>query len=179
MRTAGKVVASAAIGEGCDATAFDAGLGFSVCVGGDGTITVIKEDGHDKSAWRKTVTTQKSARTMAVMTRRSTVYVAANVTDSAGTEKSNRNSFVVLVVEQHTSTVTAYWCRSNVVRAFLRVNAIGWNAATVHTTAPKPEFVPQGSPISDPGVAQHWPRKQADGDLGLVSQLRAWGCSAA
>src|SRR5208283_2490071 len=44
----GKMLASPAIGEGCDAAAFDADLSLAFASAGDGTITVIKEDGKDK-----------------------------------------------------------------------------------------------------------------------------------
>ena len=40
----GKYVAAPSIGEGCDATAFDADRGLAFASAGDGTITVIKED---------------------------------------------------------------------------------------------------------------------------------------
>src|ERR1700678_4492584 len=60
----GKVVASPAIGDGCDATAFDADRGLAFASAGDGTITVIQEQGGDKFVVAQTVTTQKSARTM-------------------------------------------------------------------------------------------------------------------
>src|SRR5580704_11921734 len=53
----GRVVASPAIGDGCDATAFDGGLGLAFASAGDGTITVIKEDGADKFSVVQTVTT--------------------------------------------------------------------------------------------------------------------------
>src|SRR5271170_4674736 len=65
----GKVVASPAIGEGCDATGVDAHRGLAFASAGDGTITVIREDGHDQFSVAQTVTKQKGARTMAVDTK--------------------------------------------------------------------------------------------------------------
>jgi hypothetical protein len=53
----GKIVASPAIGEGCDATAFDADRGLAFASAGDGTMTVIKEEGDDKFSVAQTVTT--------------------------------------------------------------------------------------------------------------------------
>jgi DNA-binding beta-propeller fold protein YncE len=62
----GKIVASSAIGEGCDATKFDDELGLAFASAGDGTITVLREDSGDKFSVAQTVTTQKGSRTMAV-----------------------------------------------------------------------------------------------------------------
>ncbi|MGB6385081.1 MAG: YncE family protein [Terriglobales bacterium] len=97
----GKVVASPSIGDGCDATAFDAGLGLAFASAGDGTITVIKiEDGNDKFSVAQTVTTQKSARTMTVDAKTHQLFtVAANVTGTRQDRKIEPDSFVVLVVE--------------------------------------------------------------------------------
>ncbi len=51
----GKVLATPAIGEGVDATAYDdeTGLAFASC-GGDAVITVVKQDSPASTAWRKT-----------------------------------------------------------------------------------------------------------------------------
>jgi YVTN family beta-propeller protein len=96
----GKVVASPAIGDGCDATAFDAERGLAFASAGDGTITVIKEDGGDKFSVAQTVTTQKSARTMTVDGKTHQLFtVAANVTGTRQDRKIEPDSFVVLVVE--------------------------------------------------------------------------------
>ena len=95
----GKMVASLAIGEGCDATGFDAGLGLAFASAGDGTITVIKEDGADKFSVAQTVATQKGARTMAVDDKTHQLYtVTANV-GPRPERKMEPGSFVVLVVE--------------------------------------------------------------------------------
>jgi len=95
----GKVVASPAIGEGCDATAFDADRGLAFAAAGDGTITVIREDSRDKFSVAQTVTTQKSARTMTVDTKTHQLFtVAANV-GPRPERKVEPDSFVVLVVE--------------------------------------------------------------------------------
>jgi YVTN family beta-propeller protein len=96
----GKVVASPAIGDGCDATGFDADRGLAFASAGDGTITVIKEDGGDKFSVAQTVTTQKGARTMAVDEKTHQIFtVTANVTGSRQERKVEPDSFVVLVVE--------------------------------------------------------------------------------
>ena len=96
----GKVVASLAIGEGCDAAGFDADRGLAFASAGDGTITVIKEDGPDKFTVAQTVTTQKGARTMAVDAQTHRLFtVTANVTGTRQERKVEPDSFVVLVVE--------------------------------------------------------------------------------
>src|ERR1035438_5448951 len=89
----GKIVATLAIGEGCDATAFDADWGLAFASAGDGTITVIKEDSPDKFSVAQTVATQKSARTMAVDTKTHQLCtVAANVSGTRENRKIDRKS---------------------------------------------------------------------------------------
>jgi DNA-binding beta-propeller fold protein YncE len=72
----GKVVATPPIGNGIDATAFDAeeGLVFNSC--GDGTLSVIHEDSPDKYTVVENASTQTGARTMAIDTRTHHVYLA-------------------------------------------------------------------------------------------------------
>jgi DNA-binding beta-propeller fold protein YncE len=95
----GKILASPAIGEGCDAVAFDADRGLIFASAGDGTITVIKEDSVDKYGVEQTVTTQKTARTMAVDKNTHQLFtVAANVGPKPD-RKVEPDSFVVLVAE--------------------------------------------------------------------------------
>ncbi|MGA7291780.1 MAG: YncE family protein [Terriglobales bacterium] len=95
----GKVVATPAIGQGCDATRFDAGRDLAFASAGDGTITVIHEDSPDKFSVVQTVTTQKSARTMALDEKTHQLFtVAANV-GPRPERKVAHGSFVVLVVE--------------------------------------------------------------------------------
>ena len=72
----GKVLATPAIGEGVDATTFDpeTGLAFASC-GGDGVLTVVKEDSPDKFSVAENVTTQKGARTLALDAKTHNVFV--------------------------------------------------------------------------------------------------------
>src|SRR5580693_613506 len=72
----GKVLATPAIGEGVDATAFDdgTGLAFASC-GGDGVLTVVREESPDKFSVAETVTTQKGARTLALDAKTHKVFV--------------------------------------------------------------------------------------------------------
>jgi DNA-binding beta-propeller fold protein YncE len=95
----GKIVASPAIGDGCDATAFDADRNLAFASAGDGTITVIHEDSADKFSVTETVTTQKGARTMALDSKTHQIFtVTANV-GPRPERKVEPDSFVVLVVE--------------------------------------------------------------------------------
>lgn len=95
----GKMIASPAIGEGCDATAFDSDRELAFASAGDGTITVIQEAGGDKFAVAETVATRKSARTMALDGKTHRLFtVAANV-GPRPERKMEPDSFVVLVVE--------------------------------------------------------------------------------
>ena len=93
----GKVVASPAIGEGCDATAFDAENGLLFRLQGR-PITVIKEDGRDRFSVAQTVTTQKAARTMAIDSKTHQLFtVTANV-GPRPERKVEPDSFVVLMI---------------------------------------------------------------------------------
>ncbi len=96
----GKVVATPAIGEGCDATAFDAERGLAFASAGEGNITVVREDGPDKFSVAQTLSTQKGARTMAVDEKTHQLFtVTANVTGTRENRKIEPDSFVVLVAE--------------------------------------------------------------------------------
>jgi YVTN family beta-propeller protein len=74
----GRHVAEVAIGKGPDAAAFDAvrGLVFS-SNGQDGTLTIIHEDDPDHYSVIDNVSTQRSARTMALDARTHRIYLAA------------------------------------------------------------------------------------------------------
>jgi len=89
---AGKVIASAPIGQGVDGAGFDpsAKLAFS-SNGGDGTLTVVRESAPGKYEAAETVTTQRSARTMTIDPKTHSIYLPA-------AEPGVKDSFVVLVV---------------------------------------------------------------------------------
>jgi len=75
---AGTVVATVPIGPGVDATAFDPGTGLVFASnGGDGTLTVVKQDGADQYAVLGNAPTQRGSRTMALDTRTHRVYLSA------------------------------------------------------------------------------------------------------
>jgi DNA-binding beta-propeller fold protein YncE len=106
----GKVLATPAIGEGVDATAFDDenGLAFASC-GGDGVLTVVKGESPDKFSVAENVPTQAGARTMALDSKTHNVYVVtakfgpppAATADNPHPRRSILpDSFVVLVVSK-------------------------------------------------------------------------------
>ena len=96
----GKMVASPTIGEGCDATDFDAERGYAFASAGDGTITVIKEENGDNFSVAQTVTTQKGARTMTLDPVSHRLFtVTANVSGTRESRKIEPESFVVIEVE--------------------------------------------------------------------------------
>jgi YVTN family beta-propeller protein len=74
----GKVVATVAIGNGPDATSFDAGKGLVFSSNGqDGTITVVKQESPDKYSVLETVPTEKSARTMTLDSKTHRLFLSA------------------------------------------------------------------------------------------------------
>jgi YVTN family beta-propeller protein len=72
---AGKVIATPPIGAGADGAGFDDGMAFS-SNGGDGTVTVVGEQGG-KWVVLETVPTQRTARTMGVDTKTHRLYLPA------------------------------------------------------------------------------------------------------
>jgi DNA-binding beta-propeller fold protein YncE len=72
----GKVLATPAIGEGVDATAFDeeTGLAFASC-GEDGVLTVVREESPDKFSVAENVPTEQGARTLALDSKTHNVFV--------------------------------------------------------------------------------------------------------
>ncbi len=71
----GKVLATPAIGDGVDATAFDdeTGLAFASC--GEGVLTVVREESPEKFSVAENVPTQQGARTLALDSKTHNVYV--------------------------------------------------------------------------------------------------------
>jgi len=70
----GQVVATLPIGDGVDATAFDAGTGLAFASCGEGVLTVVREDSSGKFSVAENVKTERGARTMAVDERTHRVY---------------------------------------------------------------------------------------------------------
>jgi DNA-binding beta-propeller fold protein YncE len=62
----GKVLATPAIGEGVDATAFDEGTSLAFASCGEGVLTVVREESPSKFSVAENVKTQEGARTLAL-----------------------------------------------------------------------------------------------------------------
>ncbi len=103
----GKVLATPAIGDGVDATAFDdeTGLAFASC--GEGVLTVVREESPDKFSVAENVPTQPGARTLALDSKTHDVFLVtakfgATPAPTADNPHPRRtilpDSFVVLVV---------------------------------------------------------------------------------
>jgi DNA-binding beta-propeller fold protein YncE len=103
----GKVLATPAIGDGVDATAFDdeTGLAFASC--GEGVLSVIREDSPVKFGVAESVPTQAGARTLALDSKTHKVYVvtakfgpppAATAENPHPRRSIVPDTFVVLVV---------------------------------------------------------------------------------
>ncbi len=103
----GKVLATPAIGDGVDATAFDdeTGLAFASC--GEGVLTVVREESTDKFSVAENVQTQAGARTLALDSKTHNVFVvtakfgpppAATADNSHPRRSIVPDTFVVLVV---------------------------------------------------------------------------------
>jgi hypothetical protein len=70
----GRVIATAPIGAGCDATAFDAQANLAFSANGDGTLTVVREETPNRFVVEN-VTTKIGARTMAIDPQRQRIYL--------------------------------------------------------------------------------------------------------
>jgi DNA-binding beta-propeller fold protein YncE len=73
----GNVVATVPIGEGPDAAAFDPDKKLAFSSNGEGTLTVVKQQGSDKYSVAQALTTEKSARTMAIDPKTHKIYLPA------------------------------------------------------------------------------------------------------
>jgi len=74
---AGKVITTVPIGEGVDANRFDPGTQLAFASTGDGTITVVHEDGPDTYRVVTNVATKRGARTMEVDLATHVVYTVS------------------------------------------------------------------------------------------------------
>ncbi|HEY2676264.1 MAG TPA: hypothetical protein VGI65_04795 [Steroidobacteraceae bacterium] len=105
----GRSVARIVVGRGPDGTAYDADLGLVFTSNGiDGTLTVIHQDSPDEYRVTATVTTQVSARTLALDPATHKIYMAAarfEAPPAASAEQPSPHaavipdSFVVLVAQ--------------------------------------------------------------------------------
>jgi DNA-binding beta-propeller fold protein YncE len=104
--TNGKVVAQVPIGAGVDASAYDPGtkLAFSSSGGGDGTVTIAREDSPTTLTTIQTLATKPGARTMAVDPSTHRIYLAVpdfepRAPGQTGRPKAIPGTFRVLVYE--------------------------------------------------------------------------------
>lgn len=105
----GRQIARVAVGRGPDAAVFDSDLGLVFSSNGiDGTLTVIREESPDDYRVTETVTTQVSARTMALDPATHRIYLAAAKLGPAPPPSGDHphpspsivaNSFVILVAK--------------------------------------------------------------------------------
>jgi DNA-binding beta-propeller fold protein YncE len=93
----GRNMQKVAIGSGVDAAAFDEESGLVFTSNGEGSISVIRQDGADHYTSLVNIPTQSGARTMALDTRKHVVYSVANaVADKSG----KSGAFELIVVEK-------------------------------------------------------------------------------
>lgn len=71
----GKVLATPAIGDGVDATAFDEGTSLAFASCGEGVLTVVREESPAKFSVAENVKTQEGARTLALDDKTHEVFV--------------------------------------------------------------------------------------------------------
>lgn len=71
----GKVLATPAIGDGVDATAFDEGTSLAFASCGEGVLTVVREESPSKFTVAENVKTQEGARTLALDEKTHQVFV--------------------------------------------------------------------------------------------------------
>jgi DNA-binding beta-propeller fold protein YncE len=90
--TTGRGIAHVPIGARVDGAAFDAEKQLAFASGGDGTLTIIREETPDKFSVAETVTTRPGARTLALDERTHRIFLATGQRNRAGT-------FEVLVVD--------------------------------------------------------------------------------
>jgi DNA-binding beta-propeller fold protein YncE len=82
--TTGKVVASVPIGPGADANAFDAGTGLAFAsTGGDGSVTIAREESPEKLTVVQTLKTERGSRTMTLDPKTHRIYLAAATFEAA------------------------------------------------------------------------------------------------
>lgn len=103
----GRLVAEIPIGDGPDGAGFDADLGLAFSSNGDGSLTVVHEDGPDRFSVVTNVATAKRARTMSLDTQKHRVFLvsadfgalpAATASEPRPRPSMMPGSFTVLVV---------------------------------------------------------------------------------
>ncbi len=92
----GKVVDHQPIGEGVDAAAFDPETGLAYCSCGDGTVTVVHEDGPDKYSVVETVKTKARSRTMTLDPKTHDIFLPSADFPTGGGRSPVSGTFAVL-----------------------------------------------------------------------------------
>ena len=100
----GKVVTTQPIGERVDGAGFDPGLKCAYSSNGEGTLTVVKEEGNDSFKVLENFQTQKGARTVAVNKNTHHIYLPTSDFEpikegQKGRPKIIPNTFLVLDIE--------------------------------------------------------------------------------
>jgi DNA-binding beta-propeller fold protein YncE len=95
----GKVLGSPAIGKGTDAAAFDPDAGLAFSSNGDGTLTVVRDDGKGKFEVAQTVKTQAGARTMTLDPKTHKVFLVTAKPKAGERRVYEPDTFTILVVE--------------------------------------------------------------------------------
>ncbi len=100
--TTGKVVATPVIGDGCDGVAFDAAKNNIYTSNGEGTVTVVHEDGPDKYTVVENIVSKRGARTIAI-DKAGTLYLPtadfeAMQPGEKGRPKMKAGTFQVVVI---------------------------------------------------------------------------------
>jgi DNA-binding beta-propeller fold protein YncE len=94
----GRVLATPPIGKGTDACVFDSEAGLAFSSNGDGTLTVVREEGTGHLVVAQTVATQEGARTMALDPKTHRVFLATARAKPGQRRSYEPGSFVILVV---------------------------------------------------------------------------------
>jgi YVTN family beta-propeller protein len=97
----GKIVASLPMGEGCDGIIYSPKDHDAISANGEGTITVVHQDGPDAYKVVQTVDTRKSARTIAYDETTGKIYLSsADVKMENGKRSIAPGSFKIIVVSK-------------------------------------------------------------------------------
>jgi len=92
----GKVVDHQPIGQGVDAAAFDPETGMAYCSCGDGTVTVVHEDGPDKYSVAETVMTKARSRTMTLDPKTHDIFLPSADFPAGGGRSPVSGTFALL-----------------------------------------------------------------------------------
>jgi DNA-binding beta-propeller fold protein YncE len=97
----GKIIATLPMGEGCDGIIFIPKDHNAISSNGEGTLTVVHQDGPDSYKVVQTVATRKSARTIAYDETNGRIYLpSAEVTMDNGKRSIAPGSFKIVVVSK-------------------------------------------------------------------------------